>query len=116
MKQKHPKFWSTPTGWAAMALIAAVTYFLLVEHAEHVFEYLPFAILLLCPLMHLFMHGSHGKHHHDEHHDADETDTQSVHDSFHRKSEQGESYREGFIAGLHQAREEQKHKGDNDAQ
>ncbi len=30
MKNQHPNFWSTPTGWAALALIAAVTYFLVV--------------------------------------------------------------------------------------
>ena len=40
-----------------------VGYFLWV-HQAHVFQYLPFAFLLLCPLMHLF--GGHGHHHHRE--------------------------------------------------
>lgn len=55
-------FWLTPKGLAAMGLIAAVSYFLFVEHREHVFEFLPYLILLLCPLMHIFMHSGHGGH------------------------------------------------------
>lgn len=55
MLNKQRSFWSTPTGWAALGLIAAASYFLLVEHRQHFFEYLPFIILLLCPLMHVFM-------------------------------------------------------------
>lgn len=57
MKNQHPNFWSTPTGWAALALIAAVTYFLVLEHGQHMLQFLPYLILLLCPLMHVFMHG-----------------------------------------------------------
>ena len=41
-------------------------YFLLTEHAAHValaIPYLPYALLLACPLMHVFMHGGHGHHH-----------------------------------------------------
>ena len=37
-------------------------YYLWMQHRAHVLQYLPFAIFLLCPLMHLF-HG-HGKHEH----------------------------------------------------
>ena len=43
------------------ALIAG--YFLITEHRAHVIQYLPFVLLLACPLMHLF-HG-HGGHHDD---------------------------------------------------
>jgi len=57
-------FWLSPQGIAAMASIAAVSYFLLMEHWVHKIQYLPFLILLLCPLMHIFMHGGHGKHDH----------------------------------------------------
>jgi len=38
-------------------------YFLWAEHAAHIMlaiPYLPFLLLLLCPLMHVFMHGGHG--------------------------------------------------------
>lgn len=41
------------------ALIAA--YFLLTEHRAHVVQYLPFALILACPLLHFFHgHGGHG--------------------------------------------------------
>ncbi len=32
------------------------------EHKVHILRYAPYMILLLCPIMHLFMHGKHGKH------------------------------------------------------
>ncbi len=34
MKNSHPRFWSTPTGWTALAIIAAATYFLIFEHGH----------------------------------------------------------------------------------
>ncbi len=49
--------------WGAIAIIA---YYLLTEHREHVFQYLPYVLLLACPLMHFFMHGHHGGHHHQQ--------------------------------------------------
>lgn len=47
--------------WGAIAIIA---YYLLTEHRAHVFQFLPYLIILACPLMHLFMHRGHGGHHH----------------------------------------------------
>ena len=40
MKDKPISFWSTPKGWAALGLIGAATYFLLMEHRQHVWQYL----------------------------------------------------------------------------
>lgn len=47
--------------WLALAVLGGV---LLVYLAgDRIWTYLPFAIFLLCPLMHLFMHrGGHGGH------------------------------------------------------
>ena len=39
-------------------VLAAVL--LIAEHRLHVLGYLPWLILLLCPLMHVFMHRGHG--------------------------------------------------------
>ena len=39
-------------------------FFLFVEHQAHLFGFLPYALVLLCPLMHLFMHRGHGRHDH----------------------------------------------------
>jgi hypothetical protein len=58
---------SRPTGLAAwvfagFALIAA--YFFITEHRAHIVQYLPFLLVLACPLMHLLhRHGGHGAHH-----------------------------------------------------
>jgi hypothetical protein len=44
-------------------LFAAVAvFFLWEEHRAHVLGALPYALLLLCPIIHLFMHRGHGGH------------------------------------------------------
>ncbi|RVU28276.1 DUF2933 domain-containing protein [Neptunomonas marina] len=43
-------FWKTPSGLAALGLIGAATYFLVIEHQQHIFAFLPFLIFLACPL------------------------------------------------------------------
>lgn len=43
------------------ALVAG--YFLFTEHRAHVYGALPYILLLLCPIMHLFHHHGHGHHH-----------------------------------------------------
>lgn len=71
MSNSRPNFWLTPNGLAAIALIGAVLYFLLMEHRAHFIYGLPFLILLLCPLTHIFMHRGHGGH---GSHSADDRD------------------------------------------
>ena len=107
MRNKQRSFWSTPTGWAALGLIAAASYFLLVEHRQHFFEYLPFLILLLCPLMHVFMHGSHGKH---EHHDEESSEKET----FQVLTGKNKAYKDGYIEGIKVARKENESKENND--
>lgn len=55
-------FWRSRNGlvFIAFAIIGAA--YLLFEHAAHVVQYLPYGILLLCPLMHVFMHRGHSGH------------------------------------------------------
>lgn len=50
-----------PPSWLIWPGLAAVVVLLASGHRQHVLDYLPFLILLACPLMHLLMHG---KHHH----------------------------------------------------
>lgn len=45
-----------------LGFLAIAAYFLLTEHRAHVVPYLPYLLLLACPLMHLFMHHGHGGH------------------------------------------------------
>ncbi|MDZ4273672.1 MAG: DUF2933 domain-containing protein [Erythrobacter sp.] len=47
---------------AVASLAVIVLFYVLREHWVHALGVLPYAILLLCPLMHLF-HGSHGHDH-----------------------------------------------------
>jgi uncharacterized membrane protein YgcG len=47
-------------GFAAFAAIGG--FFLYTEHKAHLFGALPWLLILLCPLMHVFMHGRHGSH------------------------------------------------------
>lgn len=48
------------TAWILIAV--GVAYYLWGWHKEHVLQYWPVAVFLLCPLMHLFMGHGHGAH------------------------------------------------------
>jgi len=56
-----PAFWHSRGGVALLVVFAVGGFLLFTEHRAHVPGFLPFAFLLACPLMHLFMH--HGHHH-----------------------------------------------------
>lgn len=58
------------TGIALLGLLAIAAFFLLSEHRAHAFGILPYVLLLLCPLLHLFGHGGHGGH--ETHNGADQ--------------------------------------------
>lgn len=55
-------FLRSRTGLVLLAFLALAAFFLITEHAAHVFGLLPYALLILCPILHLFMHGRHGGH------------------------------------------------------
>jgi hypothetical protein len=49
--------------WVFWGFVLIIGYFLITEHRAHVVQYLPFLLLLACPLVHLFHgHGRHGGH------------------------------------------------------
>lgn len=49
--------------WVFWGFMLIAGFFLIAEHRAHVVQYLPFLLLLACPLMHLFHgHGGHGGH------------------------------------------------------
>jgi hypothetical protein len=60
--QRSGWFQSKRVTWVLIAFLIIIGFFLATEHTAHFFGILPFAILLLCPLMMLFMHGGHGGH------------------------------------------------------
>jgi hypothetical protein len=56
--------------WVLATFLAIAAYFLIAEDRAHLsglLSYLPFLLLLLCPLMHVFMHGRHGGHRSHDH-------------------------------------------------
>jgi len=56
--------------WTTSILIgflAIAAFFLITEHTAHVLGALPYLIVLLCPVLHFFMHRGHGHHSGDGH-------------------------------------------------
>jgi hypothetical protein len=47
--------------WVLVGFLAIAAYFLLSEHRAHFLAWLPFLLLLACPLLHFLLHG-HGGH------------------------------------------------------
>ena len=45
-----------------LVFVGIAAFFLMTEHRAHVLGVLPYLLVLLCPLMHLFLHGGHGGH------------------------------------------------------
>ncbi|HSL98683.1 MAG TPA: DUF2933 domain-containing protein [Candidatus Limnocylindria bacterium] len=49
--------------WIALVgFLAAATFLLWEEHQAHILGALPWVLLLLCPILHLFMHRGHNGH------------------------------------------------------
>lgn len=62
--QRRASFWRSRTGIALCGFVAIAALLLILEHRAHALQWLPFALLLACPLLHLFHgHGGHGGHH-----------------------------------------------------
>lgn len=51
--------WFKRHRWLTYLALGILGYFLLIEHRQHVFQFLPFALLGVCLLMHGLMHGGH---------------------------------------------------------
>ena len=65
--------------WVLCGFIVIAAFFLFSEHRAHALGYLPFLLLLACPLMHLFMHGGHGGHDGHAHESGKRTDDPHQH-------------------------------------
>lgn len=58
---------STASNVALFGFLALAAFYLIAEHRAHLLGWLPWLLILACPLLHVFMHGRHGGH--DEHSD-----------------------------------------------
>jgi hypothetical protein len=77
----------TPGGIALLVFLTIAAFFLITEHTAHLYGVLPYALFLLCPLMHLFMHGGHGGHGDHANHDVQRNRAENLSGS----SDRGES-------------------------
>lgn len=50
---------SSRSKWVLAGFLAVVAFFLWTEHRAHLLGVLPYLLVLVCPLMHLFHHGHH---------------------------------------------------------
>jgi len=55
-------FFTSPIGRAMIGFLVIAGVLLFTGHRAHVLDILIYVPLLLCPLMHVFMHGRHGRH------------------------------------------------------
>jgi hypothetical protein len=57
----NPKapWWRSRSVWAFLGFFAITGFFLFTEHQAHLLGALPFILLALCPLLHIFGHGGH---------------------------------------------------------
>jgi hypothetical protein len=55
-------FLTSPAGLVLIAFLLIAGVLLFTEHRAHVLGVAIYLPLLLCPLMHFFMHGGHGGH------------------------------------------------------
>lgn len=58
--EQSTSFWKSGGGVALIMLGLVVAFYLIREHWTHLGRSWPYLLLLMCPLMHLFMHGGHG--------------------------------------------------------
>jgi hypothetical protein len=61
MNSEQRSWWRSRSSLVFLGFLAIAVFFLWEEHKAHILGALPYALLLLCPLMHLF-HGGHGGH------------------------------------------------------
>lgn len=72
-------FWTSRAFLVSLAFLAIAVFLLLSEHRAHFLGALPFLLLALCPLLHVFMHGRHGDHTgHSDPRNADTQDTKVI--------------------------------------
>ena len=65
--QSRGSFPTSRAGLVLLGFLAIAGILLFTEHRAHAFGVLIYLLLLLCPLMHFFMHGGHGHGSHGRH-------------------------------------------------
>lgn len=55
----NPKTVTWLTRFVLLMFLGVAAFFLWTEHRAHLYGLLPYALILACPLMHLFLHHGH---------------------------------------------------------
>jgi hypothetical protein len=63
---EQPGFFASRANIVLVGFLVLAAFYLITEHTAHLLGWLPWLLLLACPLMHFFMHGGHGGHGGDE--------------------------------------------------
>lgn len=66
-ERSQRSFLTSRAGLVLLGFLAIAGFLLFTEHRAHVLGLLIYVPLLLCPLMHFFMHGGHGHGGHGRH-------------------------------------------------
>lgn len=68
-RNEHQPWLVSRTGIVTVGALAIIAFLIYRGHTAHLLGLLPYALLLACPLMHIFMHHGHGghTHRHDQH-------------------------------------------------
>ena len=62
-RDKHEPRGGATSRWVFLGFVLIAGYFLFTEHRAHFIQYLPFLLVLACPLLHMFHgHGGHDGH------------------------------------------------------
>lgn len=75
--QPEGSFWTSRAFLVCAAFLVIAGVLLWTEHLAHALGYLPFLLILACPLMHMFMHRGHGHGGHAHHQRTDRDRNQS---------------------------------------
>jgi hypothetical protein len=59
---EKPGFFGARPNIVLIVFLAIAGFYLVTEHSAHLLGWLPWLLLLACPLLHFFMHGGHGGH------------------------------------------------------
>ncbi len=61
-KNEQPGRWFSAANLALYGFLAIAAFYLIAEHRAHLLGWLPFLLILACPLLHVVMHRGHGGH------------------------------------------------------
>jgi hypothetical protein len=65
MSKDEPPFWQSRGAIVLLGFGAIAAFLMFSEHRAHFLGVLPYLLIFVCPLMHLFMHHGHGHQRHD---------------------------------------------------